>query len=185
VHIRPVDRLLTAGNGAGWAICGAGVTPADQQMQNVLRDQQGMYTLVLRYSDGREEARIIGSIVDFLYAPDDPERLLEKLTAPESRIVSLTITEGGYNLHAVTGEFDAAMRSYHPISLLCSPTRQMRLAWCCTWWSVLVLVSWPARVRGHAGRPKRHPNSWPWLKPEAALTINGCARCWMCCPPQC
>jgi mannitol 2-dehydrogenase len=102
-----VDRLLAAGNGAGWAICGAGVTPADQQMRNVLRDQQGMYTLVLRYSDGREEARIIGSIVDFLYAPDDPERLLEKLTAPESRIVSLTITEGGYNLHAVTGEFDS------------------------------------------------------------------------------
>ena len=102
-----VDRLLAAGNGAGWAICGAGVTLADQRMRNVLRDQQGMYTLVLRYSDGREDARIIGAIVDFLYAPDDPELLLEKLAAPQTRIVSLTITEGGYNFHAVTGEFDA------------------------------------------------------------------------------
>ncbi|MGO8950705.1 MAG: mannitol dehydrogenase family protein [Ktedonobacterales bacterium] len=103
-----IDRLLSAGNGDGWAICGAGVTTADQRMRDVLGDQQGMYTLVLRHSDGREEARIIGSIVDFLYAPDDPERLLEKLAAPATRIVSLTITEGGYNFHAVTGEFDAS-----------------------------------------------------------------------------
>jgi mannitol 2-dehydrogenase len=102
-----VDRLLAAGHGVGWAICGAGVTPADQRMRDVLRDQRGLYTLVLRYPDGREEARIIGSIVDFLYAPDAPERLLERLAAPETRIVSLTITEGGYNFHAVTGEFDA------------------------------------------------------------------------------
>ena len=85
----------------------AGVTPADQRMRDVLRDQRGLYTLVLRYPDGHEEARIIGSIVDFLYAPDAPERLLERLAAPETRIVSLTITEGGYNFHAVTGEFDA------------------------------------------------------------------------------
>ncbi len=106
-HAMFVDRLLNAGNGAGWAICGAGVMPVDLRMRDVLRDQQGMYMLVLRYSDGHEEARIIGSIIDFLYAPDDPERLLEKLAAPETRIVSLTITEGGYNFHAVTGEFDA------------------------------------------------------------------------------
>lgn len=101
-----IDRMLTAGNGAGWAICGAGVMPTDVRMRDVLRAQQGMYTLVLRYPDGHEEARIIGSIVDFLYAPDDPERLIEKLAAPETRIVSLTITEGGYNIHAVTGAFD-------------------------------------------------------------------------------
>ena len=101
-----IDRLLAAGNGAGWAICGAGVTLADRRMRDVLHDQQGMYTLVLRHPDGREEAHIIGAIVDFLYAPDDPERLLEKLASPQTRIVSLTITEGGYNFHAVTGEFD-------------------------------------------------------------------------------
>lgn len=106
-HAMFVDQLLSDGNGAGWAICGAGVTPADLRMRDALHDQQGMYTLVLRYPDGREDARIIGSIVDFLYAPDDPERLLEKLAAAETRIVSLTITEGGYNFHAVTGEFDA------------------------------------------------------------------------------
>ena len=50
---------------------------------------------------------MIGSIVDYLYAPDDPEAVIEKMADPATRIVSLTVTEGGYNLHPVTGEFDA------------------------------------------------------------------------------
>jgi mannitol 2-dehydrogenase len=51
---------------------------------------------------------VIGSIVEYLFAPDDPEAVLEKMAAPTTRIVSLTITEGGYNISDVTGEFDAA-----------------------------------------------------------------------------
>ena len=41
---------------------------------------------------------MIGSIVDYRYAPDDPEAVIELLAAPSTRIVSLTITEGGYNI---------------------------------------------------------------------------------------
>jgi mannitol 2-dehydrogenase len=51
---------------------------------------------------------VIGSIVEYLYAPDDPEAVIEKMAAGSTRIVSLTITEGGYNIHDGTGEFDAA-----------------------------------------------------------------------------
>jgi len=51
---------------------------------------------------------VIGSIVAYLFAPDDPEAVIEKMAAPSIRIVSLTITEGGYNISDVTGEFDAA-----------------------------------------------------------------------------
>ena len=50
---------------------------------------------------------MIGSIVEYLYAPDDPEAVIEKMADPATRIVSLTVTEGGYNVHPVTGEFDA------------------------------------------------------------------------------
>jgi mannitol 2-dehydrogenase len=39
---------------------------------------------------------VIGSIVDYRYAPDDPESALEVLAARSTRIISLTITEGGY-----------------------------------------------------------------------------------------
>ena len=50
---------------------------------------------------------MIGSIVEYLLAPDDPEAVVERMADPAIKIVSLTVTEGGYNFHAVTGEFQA------------------------------------------------------------------------------
>ncbi|HEY6314651.1 MAG TPA: mannitol dehydrogenase family protein [Streptosporangiaceae bacterium] len=102
------DRLLSDGTAPDWGICGVGVMPADRRMKQVLKAQDGLYTLVLKHSDGTYEPRVIGSIVEYLYAPDDPEAVIEKMAAPTTRIVSLTITEGGYNINDVTGEFDAS-----------------------------------------------------------------------------
>jgi mannitol 2-dehydrogenase len=82
--------------------------PADRKMKEVMDAQNGLYTLVLKHSDGTYEPRIIGSIVEYLFAPDDPEAVIEKMADPAIRIVSLTVTEGGYNISDVTGEFDAA-----------------------------------------------------------------------------
>ena len=53
--------------------------------------------LVVKHPDGRLDARVVGSIVEYLFAPDDPEAVVERMAAPATRIVSLTITEGGYN----------------------------------------------------------------------------------------
>jgi mannitol 2-dehydrogenase len=102
------DRLMNNGGGLDWGICGVGVMPADRQMKEVLEAQNGLYTLVLKHSDGTYEPRVIGSIVEYLYAPDDPEAVVEKMAVESTRIVSLTITEGGYNISDVTGLFDVA-----------------------------------------------------------------------------
>jgi mannitol 2-dehydrogenase len=101
-----VDELMNRGLAMDWGICGVGVMPADRRMRDALKPQDGLYTLVVKHPDGNYDARVIGSIVDFLYAPDDPERVVETMAAPSTRIVSLTITEGGYNFHHVTGKFD-------------------------------------------------------------------------------
>jgi mannitol 2-dehydrogenase len=101
-----VDRLLNDGKATEWGICGVGVLPHDRRMRDVMEAQDCLYTLVLKHPDGTLEPRVIGSIVEYLFAPDDPEAVIEKLAAEATRIVSLTITEGGYNVHAVTGEFD-------------------------------------------------------------------------------
>ena len=66
--------------------------------------QDGPYTVLIRHPDGTHQTRIIGSIVDHLFAPDDPERVLTQLADPAVRIVSLTITEGGYFYHAARDE---------------------------------------------------------------------------------
>jgi mannitol 2-dehydrogenase len=102
------DRLMNQGAALDWGICGVGVMAADRRMKEVLDEQDGLYTLVLKHSDGTYEPRVIGSIVEYLFAPDDPEAVIEKMAAESTRIVSLTITEGGYNLSDVTGEFDVA-----------------------------------------------------------------------------
>ncbi len=102
------DRLMNQGTALDWGICGVGILAQDLRMKQALDAQDGLYTLVLKHSDGTYEPRVIGSIVEYLFAPDDPEAVIEKMAAPSTRIVSLTITEGGYNIHHVTGEFDAA-----------------------------------------------------------------------------
>src|SRR6185295_5155232 len=102
-----LDRLMTEGKALDWAICGVGVMPGDRRMAEVMDAQDGLYTLVVKAPDGTWEPRVIGSIKEYLFAPDDPEAVIEKMAGPEVRIVSLTVTEGGYNFHAVTGEFVA------------------------------------------------------------------------------
>ena len=91
-----IDRLLQRGMAREWGICGIGVMPGDWTMRDVLRDQGGLYTLILENPDGTRDAHMIGSIIDYRYAPDDPEPALEVLAAATPRIISLTITEGGY-----------------------------------------------------------------------------------------
>jgi mannitol 2-dehydrogenase len=91
-----IDRLLQRGMAREWGICGIGVMPGDWTMRDVLRDQGGLYTLILENPDGTRDAHMIGSIIDYRYAPDDPEAALEVLAAATTRIISLTITEGGY-----------------------------------------------------------------------------------------
>ncbi|UXA07588.1 mannitol dehydrogenase family protein [Mycobacterium sp. SMC-2] len=92
-----IDRLLNDGLARDWGICGVGVLPGDRRMRDVLRAQDHLYTLILEHPDGSRQPRVIGSIVDYRYAPDDPEAVIELLASPGTRIVSLTITEGGYH----------------------------------------------------------------------------------------
>jgi mannitol 2-dehydrogenase len=102
-----VDRLLEQGQAQEWGICGVGVLPSDRRMAEAMAAQQGLYTLVVKHADGSLDAQVVGSIVEYLLAPDDPEAVIEKMADERTRIVSLTVTEGGYNVSPVTGDFDA------------------------------------------------------------------------------
>ena len=101
-----IDQLMEQGKALDWGICGVGVMPFDLKMKEALQSQDCLYTLVQKAPDGSWTPRIIGSIVQYLYAPDDPDAVIEKMADPATRIVSLTVTEGGYNFHPVTGKFD-------------------------------------------------------------------------------
>lgn len=80
--------------------------PSDARMRDALHSQDCLYTLSEKAPDGRTESRVIGSIIDYVYAPDDPAQAVATLADRKIRIVSLTVTEGGYNFDHVRGEFD-------------------------------------------------------------------------------
>jgi mannitol 2-dehydrogenase len=93
-----LGRLMDAGLAADWAVCGVGVLPGDRAMQAALLPQDCLYALIAKHPDGAWDPRVVGSIVEYLFAPDDPAAVLARLTDPGTRIVTLTITEGGYHL---------------------------------------------------------------------------------------
>ena len=106
-----LDRLLsqpdTRDEALGWGICGVDLMPGDRPKGQALAAQDGLYTLVDKKPDGALEPRVIGSIIRYLFAPEKPAEVLEALANPQTKIVSLTITEGGYYFNQATGEFDA------------------------------------------------------------------------------
>ena len=91
------DQVLASGS-TEWGVCGVGLAPADRQVGEVLREQDHLYTLVTVDRDGATHARVVASIVDYLYGPDNPAGLQARLVSPATRIVSLTLTEGGYGI---------------------------------------------------------------------------------------
>ena len=71
-----LDRLLEQGQALDWGISGVGVLPSDRRMQEVMAAQDCLYTLVAKHADGSMDARVVGSIVEYLLAPDDPEAVV-------------------------------------------------------------------------------------------------------------
>ncbi|MDF7825355.1 mannitol dehydrogenase family protein [Pontiellaceae bacterium B12227] len=99
------DALMNENDALEWGICGVGLREADRRMRDTLQEQDFLYTLIVKHPDGKVESRVIGSIVDFMLSVDDPMAVIDKMASEETKIVSLTITEGGYNFHPATGEF--------------------------------------------------------------------------------
>ena len=100
-----LDQLFEMGEGQDWALIGAGVRPGDVAMRDRLAAQDWLTTVVELDPNGLN-ARVIGSMVDFV--PVDPQAVTAAMADPAIRIVSLTITEGGYYVDAKTDGFDAA-----------------------------------------------------------------------------
>ena len=98
-----LDQLFSKGLGRDWAIIGAGVMPSEERTRHVLQEQDCLSLLVAQ-SAGESEARIVGPMLDFLPIGDEAA-IVAQLSDPAIRIVSLTVTEGGYFLDS-DGCFD-------------------------------------------------------------------------------
>lgn len=100
-----MDDLFAMGLNHDWAIIGAGVRAPDARMRDAMKAQDYLSTVIELDPTGRS-ARRIGSMIDFLPVEPDNASLIAAMSRPEIRIVSLTVTEGGYFVDS-TGQFDA------------------------------------------------------------------------------
>ena len=117
------DQLLNSGRDLDWSICGIGLRDEDRKVRDDLADQDYLYTL-FELDDGDDsQSRIIGSISDMLLAQDNLGAVIDKLASPDIRIVSLTITEGGYCIDDSNGEFMATLpQIQHDLAYPDTPT---------------------------------------------------------------
>lgn len=98
-----MDRLMTRGEAQTWAILGAGIREADAGMRDKLIAQDCL-TTVVDLDPEALSARVVGPMIGFI--PVDPDAIYAALCDMRIRIVSLTVTEGGYYLDAATGALD-------------------------------------------------------------------------------
>lgn len=98
-----LHRLFQTGKDHDWAIIGAGIKPYDEAMRRRLADQDWLTTVVQLDPDGFS-AEISAAMTGF--SDINSQKLIEAMSRPEIRIVSLTVTEGGYFINAKTGGFD-------------------------------------------------------------------------------
>ena len=100
-----LDNLFAMGLAQDWAIIGAGVRAGDAAMREALIAQDCLST-VIELDPAGKSARRIGAMIDFVPVQDDNAALIAAMARPEIRIVSLTVTEGGYFIDPATGAFD-------------------------------------------------------------------------------
>lgn len=100
-----LDDLFAMGLSQDWAILGAGVREGDARMRDALIAQDCLST-VIELDPAGKSARRIGAMTGFIEVQADNAALITAMAAPEIRIVSLTVTEGGYFIDPATGEFD-------------------------------------------------------------------------------
>ena len=101
-----LHRLMQGGMALDWAIVGAGVRPQDAAMRAKLLAQDCLTTLIELDPAGKS-AEVVGSMIDFLPVEDGHGALIAQMADPSTRIVGLTVTEGGYYVDPVTNGFDA------------------------------------------------------------------------------
>lgn len=100
-----LHRLMQDGLAHDWAIIGAGVRAADSAQRDRLMAQDYLTTLIeLKPSD--TSAEVIGSMIGFVPVEEGNASLIAQMADPAIRIVSLTVTEGGYFIDPATKGFD-------------------------------------------------------------------------------
>ncbi|MCZ8375285.1 MAG: mannitol dehydrogenase family protein [Beijerinckiaceae bacterium] len=99
-----IEDRLEAGE-SGWSLAAASLR--SPETRDALAPQDWLYTMAVRSAAG-EDLHVIGAIREGHVAPENPEALIARMAHPDTRIVSLTVTEKGYCHDPATGTLNEA-----------------------------------------------------------------------------
>lgn len=99
------NRLLADTTQQNWGICGVMLLPGDERLYKALKKQDNIYTLTVCGRDGKDEVYCIGSLVELIWGVENPKAVIDKIADKDIKIITMTITEGGYNIDKTSGEF--------------------------------------------------------------------------------
>lgn len=100
-----LHRLMEQGLDTDWAIIGAGVRSFDEA-QRVKMAAQDYLTTLIELDPAGTSAEVVGSMIDYVPVAEGNGPLIERMAQPDIRIVTMTVTEGGYYLSPSTKAFD-------------------------------------------------------------------------------
>jgi mannitol 2-dehydrogenase len=99
------NALLAYEDQNKWGICGVSLLPSDKKIVDGLKAQELDYTLTVCGRDGHDQVYKIGAIQELIAGYENPRAVIDKISESSIKIISLTITEGGYNIDKETGNF--------------------------------------------------------------------------------
>ncbi|WP_190243022.1 mannitol dehydrogenase family protein [Arthrobacter globiformis] len=97
------ENAMLASGESGWGI--TGVTQRSDTVARQLAPQDGLFTVAER-GEGAAPLRVVSSIVDAISGRDNPAAVVDLIAAPETLVVTLTITEKGYRIDPQTGSLN-------------------------------------------------------------------------------
>lgn len=105
------NLLLEDASQKEWGVFGAMIMPSDKALFEALKADDGIYELSVCYPDGKQDVYEIGSLTDLAWGEQTPEKIIEKIASEQTKIITLTITEGGYSV-----DYDKPKTVFHYIA---------------------------------------------------------------------
>jgi len=105
------NLLLEDPTQSEWGVFGAMIMPSDGALFEALKADEGKYELSVCCPDGKQDVYEIGSLIGLSWGEKTPEEIINKIAAEQTRIITLTITEGGYSV-----DYDNPKTVFHYIA---------------------------------------------------------------------
>ena len=100
-----LHRLMQKDLAKDWAIIGSGITQYDVKMREGLQAQDFLTTLIELDPEGNQSCEVVGPMIGYVPVERNNQKLIIAMSDSNIRIVSLTVTEGGYFLDE-NGDFN-------------------------------------------------------------------------------